>query len=88
MFFSCKESVNIFRRVFGISFFLNQDVTSMWWHETQTASQPEGIVCLKLAPELIATGQYSRLLENAIAAGKRRRQRVHFFLAETQPDFK
>lgn len=88
-------------RVFGI---LYQDSTLIWWYETQMASRPEGIICLKLAPELIATGQYSRRLfqvpslpsnisgtgiENMIAVGERhRRQRVHFFLAETQQDFK
>lgn len=65
------------------------------------ASRPEGTIFLKLAPELIATGQYSGRLfhvpplpnkgpgvENVIAAGERRRQRVHFFLAETEHDFK
>ncbi len=65
------------------------------------ASRPEGTIFLKLAPELIATGQYSRRLfqvpllpssgpglENMIAIGERRRQRVHFFLAETQQEFK
>ncbi|XP_046631690.1 uncharacterized protein LOC124311297 isoform X3 [Daphnia pulicaria] len=87
-------------RVFGI---LYQDSTLVWWYETQMASRPEGIICLKLAPELITTGQYSRRLfqvpalprslsgtglENMIAVGERhRRQRVHFFLAESQQDF-
>ena len=62
---------------------------------------PEGIICLKLAPELIAVGQYSRrlfqvpilpsngpVIENLIAFGERRKQRVYFFLPESQQEFK
>lgn len=85
-------------RVFCI---LYQDGTLVWY-KTQTANRPEGTIFLKLAPELIAPGPYSSRLfqvpplpnksssgvENLIAIGERRRQRVHFFLAETQHDFK
>lgn len=65
------------------------------------ASRPEGTIFLKLAPELIAAGQYSRRLfhvpplpnkgpsvDNVIAVGERRRQRVHFFLAESEQDLR
>lgn len=84
-------------RVFCVIY---QDSTLVWY-ENQMASRPEGTICLKLAPELIARGQYtSRLFrvpdlpsdgsgaDYLIAIGERRRQRVHFFLAESDQDIK
>ena len=95
--FEAKWFASNWSRVFGV---LYQDSTFVWY-ESQMASRPEGIICLKLAPELIAVGQYSRrlfqvpilpsngpVIENLIAFGERRKQRVYFFLPESQQEFK
>ncbi len=64
------------------------------------APRPEGSALLKLAPELVATGQYAKRmfqvpspptgarLDNVIAIGERRRQRVHFFIADNQEELR
>lgn len=68
------------------------------WYETQLAPRPEGIVLLRLAPELVAIGPYTRNLfrvpvlpkeggqENMIAIGERRRQKTHYFLAVNEAE--
>lgn len=72
--------------------------STLLWYDSQMAARPQGSVYLKVAPELIATGQVARRLfhvpnppssaasayEHVIAIGERRRQRVHFFLADDQ----
>lgn len=76
--------------------------STLLWYETQMSPRPQGSVYLKVAPELIATGQVARRLfhvpnppscaqsayEHVIAIGERRRQRVHFFLADSQHELR
>lgn len=74
--------------------------STLLWYQDQMAARPEGSVLLKSAPELVATGSYASQLfqipplpgggnlQNVIAIGERRRQRVHFFMAENQQELR